>query len=185
MRTVSFSSGEAVPVLGQGTWRFGEGERTRAEEAAALRTGIDLGMTLLDTAEMYADGAAEEVVGDAMDGQRERVFLVSKAYPHHASRRELPLACARSLRRLRTEVIDLYLLHWRGGVPLAETVEAFERLRAEGKIRRWGVSNFDVDDLEELGASVEGCATDRCSTIPANAAWNLTCCRGAGSARCR
>ena len=161
MRTISFRSGETVPVLGQGTWRFGEGERSRGEEVTALRAGIDLGMTLIDTAEMYAKGAAEEVVGEALAGRRDRVFLVTKAYPHHASRRELPEACARSLRRLGTDVIDLYLLHWRGRTPLAETVEAFERLRAGGQIRHWGVSNFDVADLEELGLAADECATDQ------------------------
>jgi len=124
-----------------------------------LRLGMELGMTLIDTAEMYAEGGAEEVVAEAIEGQRDSVFLVTKVYPHNASRTGVPEACARSLRRLRTEVIDLYLLHWRGRVPLAETVEAFEKLRTEGKIRRWGVSNFDVDDLEELDAA--GCMTDQ------------------------
>src|SRR5207248_1364887 len=112
--------------------------------------GIELGMTLVDTAEMYGEGGAEKVVADAIDGQRERVFVVTKVYPHNASRRAMPKACERSLRRLRVEVIDLYLLHWRGDVPLAETVETFEQLRAAGKIRRWGVSNFDLADMEEL-----------------------------------
>lgn len=142
--------GEAMPRLGQGTWRMGEGLRPRAEEVAALRLGIDLGMTLIDTAEMYGEGAAEEVVGDAIAGQRERVFLVSKVYPHNASRAGVAAACARSLKRLRTDRLDLYLLHWRGGVPLAETVAGFEGLREAGHIRAWGVSNFDVDDMAEL-----------------------------------
>ncbi len=141
---------DVMPRLGQGTWRMGEGRRPRAEEAAALRLGIDLGMTLIDTAEMYGEGAAEEVVADAITGQRERVFLVSKVYPHNASRTGVAAACERSLRRLRTDCLDLYLLHWRGQVPLAETVAAFEALRAAGKIRRWGVSNFDVDDMQGL-----------------------------------
>lgn len=140
---------------------MGEGERKASEEVASLRLGIDLGMTLLDTAEMYADGRSEEIVGQAIAGQRERVFLVTKVYPHNASRKGLPAACERSLRRLGTEVIDLYLLHWRGSVPLEETVAAFEGLRAAGKIRAWGVSNFDVDDLEELGEKVGACATNQ------------------------
>jgi diketogulonate reductase-like aldo/keto reductase len=159
MRDVTLPGGETVAALGQGTWHFGEGERSRAEEAAALRLGVDLGMTLIDTAEMYADGEAEEVVGDAIAGRRDAVFVVSKVYPHNASRAGVKAACARSLRRLRTDRIDLYLLHWRGGVPLAETVAAFAALQAEGKIRHWGVSNFDVADMEELGAS--GCAANQ------------------------
>ncbi|MEO8438706.1 MAG: aldo/keto reductase [Spartobacteria bacterium] len=150
MKTVLLADGLEVPALGQGTWKMGEGEHDRAAEIAALRLGIDLGMTLVDTAEMYGEGAAEEVVGQAIAGERERVFVVSKVYPHNATRRGLPEACARSLKRLRIETIDLYLLHWRGRTPLSETVEAFEKLQSEGKIRRWGVSNFDVFDLKEL-----------------------------------
>ena len=161
MKTISLPNGVSVPVLGQGTWKMGEGERAAKAEADALRLGIDLGMTLIDTAEMYADGRSEEVVAEAISGQRERVFLVTKVYPHNASRKGLPAACERSLRRLETDVIDLYLLHWRGSVPLAETVEAFEHLREAGKIRAWGVSNFDVDDLEELGHHLPACATDQ------------------------
>lgn len=161
MKTIQFSDGIKVPALGQGTWKMGEGDRDEAEEVAALRAGVELGMTLIDTAEMYGEGAAEKIVGRAIEGMRDRVFLVTKAYPHHASRRELPLACERSLHRLGTDVIDLYLLHWRGQTPLAETVEAFEALRASGKIRRWGVSNFDTDDMEELGAKADGCATNQ------------------------
>lgn len=130
---------------------MGEGERDRAAEVAALRSGIDLGLTLIDTAEMYGEGAAEEIVAEAIEGQRDRVFLVTKVYPHNASRRGLPAACERSLKRLRTDVIDLYLLHWRtADAPLGETVAAFEKLRDAGKIRRWGVSNFDVEDMEDL-----------------------------------
>lgn len=161
MKTIQFRDGMKVPVLGQGTWKFGEGERSEAEEVGALRAGVELGMMLIDTAEMYGEGAAEKIVGRAIEGMRDRVFLVTKAYPHHASRRELPLACERSLQRLGTDVIDLYLLHWRGPTPLTETVEAFESLRASGKIRRWGVSNFDTDDLEELGAKADDCATNQ------------------------
>ena len=150
MKQIELPDGERVPALGQGTWRMGENKSARADEVAALRLGIDLGMTLIDTAEMYGDGEAEKVVADAIDGQRDRVFVVTKVYPHNASRTELPKACERSLKRLRIEVIDLYLLHWRGDVPLEETVETFEKLRAAGKIKRWGISNFDPDDMKEL-----------------------------------
>ena len=148
--SVTFRDGEAVPALGQGTWRMAETRSRRAEEVEALRLGVELGMTLIDTAEMYGEGAAEELVGEAVADCRERVFLVSKVYPHHASRRGVAEACARSLKRLRTDRIDLYLLHWRGGTPLAETVAGFEDLRRSGAIRHWGVSNFDADDLDEL-----------------------------------
>lgn len=159
MRTVALADGERVPALGQGTWRMGENKSAHAEEVAALRLGIDLGMTLIDTAEMYGEGGAEKVVADAIDGRRERVFVVTKVYPHNASRTKLPKACERSLKRLRIEVIDLYLLHWRErNTPLAETVETFERLRSAGKIKRWGVSNFDVEDMKELFAIENGTA---------------------------
>ena len=151
MRTVVLSDGKRVPVLGQGTWRMGESKSARAREVAALRLGIELGMSLIDTAEMYGDGGAEEIVAEAINGQHQGVFVVTKVYPHNASFAELPKACERSLKRLRIDVIDLYLLHWRERTPpLEETVEAFEKLRAAGKIKRWGVSNFDVDDMEEL-----------------------------------
>ena len=150
MRTVVLADGARVPALGQGTWRMGEKKSAYADEVAALRLGIDLGMTLIDTAEMYGEGDAEKVVADAIEGQRDRVFVVTKVYPHNASRTKLPKACERSLKRLRIEVIDLYLLHWRTNTPLVETVEAFEKLRSTGKIRRWGVSNFDIDDMKEL-----------------------------------
>lgn len=158
MRTLELA-GVQVPVIGQGTWRMGEDRSAHKREVAALRSGIELGMTLIDTAEMYAEGGAESVVGEAIAGLRDQVFLVSKVYPHNASRKGIPQACERSLRRLDTDYIDLYLLHWRGQYPLEETVEAFERLREDGKIGRWGVSNFDVDDLEELSSSV--CATNQ------------------------
>lgn len=151
MNTVVFADGTAVPTIGQGTWHMGEDRAQRKREVAALRDGIERGLTLIDTAEMYAEGGAEEVVGEALAGLRDQVFLVSKVYPHNASRRGIPEACERSLRRLGTDCLDLYLLHWRGQYPLEETVEAFERLREAGKIRRWGVSNFDLDDLHELG----------------------------------
>jgi diketogulonate reductase-like aldo/keto reductase len=164
MKTVSLRDGERVPLLGQGTWRMGENTRARKDEVAALRLGIELGMTLLDTAEMYGDGGAEEVVADAIEKQRDRVFVVTKAYPHNASRTELPKACERSLKRLRIDAIDLYLLHWRErNTQLADTVDAFEKLRAVGKIKRWGVSNFDVDDMEELWSIENGtnCAANQ------------------------
>jgi diketogulonate reductase-like aldo/keto reductase len=149
MKTLLLPSGSRMPVLGQGTWNMGEDRSARRDEVAALRLGLDLGMTLIDTAEMYGEGGAEEVVGEAMAGRRDEVFLVSKVYPHHADRRGVQAACERSLQRLRTERIDLYLLHWRGKVPLAETLEAFVRLREQGKIRDFGVSNFDLDDMVE------------------------------------
>lgn len=134
----------------------------RAAEIAALRAGVELGLTLIDTAEMYADGQAEQLVGEAILGLREQVFLVSKAYPTNASRQRLPLACEASLKRLGTDYLDLYLLHWRGNVPLAETVEAMEQLVATGKIRHWGVSNLDTADLQELiAAGGAACATNQ------------------------
>jgi diketogulonate reductase-like aldo/keto reductase len=152
-----------LPRIGQGTWRFGENPSEAANEIAVLREGIDLGLTLIDTAEMYGDGGAEQIVGAAVADQRERVFLVTKVYPHNASRSGLPAACERSLRRLRIETIDLYLLHWRGNVPLAETIAAFEKLKSAGKIRCWGVSNFDVADMAELGAvtALSDCAANQ------------------------
>ena len=163
MRTVSLPSGEQVPCLGQGTWYMGERSGSAKAEADALRLGIDLGMTLIDTAEMYADGGAEQVVAQAAAGQRDKLFIVSKVYPHNASRTGVPAACARSLKRLNTDRIDLYLLHWRGGHPLAETVAAFEQLRAEGKIRHWGVSNLDTADMAELAGVPNGrkCAANQ------------------------
>jgi len=148
----------SMPRLGLGTWHMGESASQRGQEVAALRAGIDLGMKLIDTAEMYADGRAEEVVGEAIRGRRDDVYLVTKFYPHHASRKELVRACERSLERLGVDGIDLYLLHWRGPVPLAETVETLERLVEAGKIDRWGVSNFDVADMEELVGAKGGAA---------------------------
>ena len=141
-----------MPVLGQGTWRMGEDPSQRREEIAALRLGLDLGMNLIDTAEMYGEGGAEEVVGEAVLGRRAEVFLVSKVYPHNATRRGAIEACERSLRRLKTDYIDVYLLHWRGDVPLAETLDAFHQLKEAGSIRDYGVSNFDVADMEEAMA---------------------------------
>ena len=150
MKTVALSSGERVPALGQGTWRMGEDRATRAEEIATLKLGLDLGLTLIDTAEMYGDGAAEQLIGEAIAGRRDDAFLVSKVYPHNASRQGAQAACERSLRRLGTDRIDLYLLHWRGNVPLPETMEAFMALQRAGKIRCYGVSNMDLTDMKEL-----------------------------------
>ena len=150
IRTTQLPSGRSVPVLGQGTWRIGEDRSRRESEISSLRLGMDLGMTLIDTAEMYAEGGAEEVVGEAIkDRAREEVFIVTKVYPHNATRRGVIEACTRSLGRLQAEYIDLYLLHWRGSEPLSETLEGFEFLKANGSIREYGVSNFDVSDMEE------------------------------------
>lgn len=147
---VRLPSGETVAALGQGTWKMGESARGRADEVRALQLGLDLGMSLIDTAEMYAEGGAEEIVAEAVDGRRNDVFLVSKVLPGNASRAGTIKACERSLRRLRTDRIDLYLLHWPSHHPIAETVEAFETLERDGRIRHWGVSNFDVAGMEEL-----------------------------------
>lgn len=155
MPTVTLPSGRTVPALGIGTWNMGEAKADEAREIASIRKAVDLGMTVVDTAEMYADGRSEEVVGRAIETMRDDVFLVSKVYPHNATLRGTIEACERSLSRLRVETIDLYLLHWRGSHPLDETVQAFEQLKAEGKIGDWGVSNFDTDDMEALFA-VEG-----------------------------
>jgi diketogulonate reductase-like aldo/keto reductase len=157
-RTVALPSGEPVAALGQGTWGMGERKDRRGEEIDALRMGLELGMTVIDTAEMYAGGGAEEVVGEAIEGRRADVFLVSKLLPNHSTRRGTLSACEASLRRLKTDRLDLYLLHWRGGTPLDETLEAFSTLQTEGKIRYWGVSNFDVDDMEELTYTPGGAA---------------------------
>jgi diketogulonate reductase-like aldo/keto reductase len=163
MRTLRLPDGTEVAALGQGTWHMGEGNRPAAEEAAALRLGVELGMTLIDTAEMYADGRAEQVVAEAVAGIRDRVFIVSKVYPHNATRRGTKAACERSLKRLGTDRIDLYLLHWRGSAPFSETVAEFEKLRAAGKIRHWGVSNLDVGEMEGVLAAPGGaaCATNQ------------------------
>jgi diketogulonate reductase-like aldo/keto reductase len=162
MKTVMLPNGETVPALGQGTWMMGERADQRDAEIAALRAGVECGMTLIDTAEMYGDGASETLVAEALSDVRNRIFLVSKAYPQNASRKRLHLACEASLKRLNTDRLDLYLLHWRGSVPLAETVEAMEALKADGKIRHWGVSNLDTDDMDELvAAGGSACATDQ------------------------
>lgn len=163
MKTVALPGGERVPALGQGTWFMGEDRAARKDEVAALQLGLDLGLTLIDTAEMYAEGGAEEVVGEALQGRRAQAFVVSKVYPHNASRQGAIAACERSLKRLKTDHIDLYLLHWRGQVPLAETVQAFEALQRAGKIRHWGVSNLDRDDMQELWGipGGPGCAVNQ------------------------
>lgn len=149
MRTVRLPSGRSMPALGQGTWNMGESKSARAAEVAALQLGLDLGMQLIDTAEMYGDGGAEEVVGEAITGRRDAVFLVSKVYPHNATRAGVRAACERSLRRLKTDRLDLYLLHWRGNVPLADTLDGLLALQRDGKILEFGVSNFDRDDMIE------------------------------------
>lgn len=156
MRTVTLATGETIPQLGIGTWHMGERRGDRTAEAKAIKAALDLGITLIDTAEMYGEGGAEEVIADATAGVRDELFIVSKVYPHNASRAGTLAACERSLKRLKTDRIDLYLLHWRGSHPLSETVAAFEKLKAAGKIRHWGVSNFDTDDMEELAEVVDG-----------------------------
>jgi len=161
-RSVTFPDQTRVPALGQGTWRMGEDARLRPQEIAALRAGVDLGMTLIDTAEMYGDGATETLLGEALAGLRDQVFMVSKVYPQNAGRGRIERACEASLQRLKTDHLDLYLLHWRGSVPLAETIEGMEALIQAGKIRRWGVSNFDHGDKDQLfRAGGEACATNQ------------------------
>ncbi len=163
MRTVTLKSGEKVPVLGLGTWRMGERASERAAELKAVKLGLELGIRLVDTAEMYGEGKAEEIVGEAMGRLRDEIYLVSKVYPHNASRKGTIAACERSLKRLETDRLDLYLLHWRGSHPLAETVEAFEALKKDGKIRNWGVSNLDAGDMDELAGVAGGknCASNQ------------------------
>jgi diketogulonate reductase-like aldo/keto reductase len=150
IRTVKLPSGKGVPAFGLGTWYMGEDPATHAEELATLRLGLDMGATLIDTAEMYGEGRSEKLVGEAIEGRREEMFLVDKVLPQNASRRRMSKSCDQSLRRLGTDRIDLYLLHWRGEVPLMETVESFEELRHDGKILSYGVSNLDAADMEEL-----------------------------------
>ena len=161
--TITLPSGTRMPALGLGTWRMGERQAARSREVAALRLGLDLGVSMIDTAEMYGDGEAEAIVGEAIAGRRERVFVVSKVYPHNATRRGTIAACKRSLKRLRSDHLDLYLLHWRGDVPLAETIAGMETLMSEGAIRAWGVSNFDRADLEQLLSlpGSEACAANQ------------------------
>ncbi len=159
MRHLKLRSGQEMPVLGQGTWGFGDRKSGYRDAVAALRLGLDLGINLIDTAEMYGEGGAEEIVGEAIAGQRDKAFIVSKVYPHNASRRGAIAACERSLKRLKTDRIDVYLLHWRGSVPLAETIAAFDQLKRDGKIVSYGVSNFDTDDMAELEAVAGGAAS--------------------------
>jgi diketogulonate reductase-like aldo/keto reductase len=163
MQTVTLKTGEKVPVLGLGTWRMGERAAERAAEVKAVKLGLELGLRLVDTAEMYGEGKAEEIVADAMGALRDQIYLVSKVYPHNASRKGAIAACERSLKRLKTDRLDLYLLHWRGSHPLAETVEAFETLKRDGKIRNWGVSNLDAEDMDELAGVPQGsnCAANQ------------------------
>lgn len=156
MKTVNLPAGEAVPAFGMGTWRMAEVHARRAEEIATLQLGLDRGATLIDTAEMYGEGRAEQLVGEAIAGRRAEVFLVTKVYPHNASRTGIPRACERSLRRLGTDRIDLYLLHWRGSVALEETMEAFAALKRAGKIRHYGVSNLDLADMKEASRTPAG-----------------------------
>ncbi|WP_244244674.1 aldo/keto reductase [Marinilactibacillus kalidii] len=161
-QSIQFPDGRQVLNLGQGTWRLGEDAAKYDQEVAALRSGIESGLTLIDTAEMYGDGKSEELVGDAIAAyQREDLFIVSKVYPHHAGRSAIFDACEQTLQRLGIDSLDLYLLHWRGSVPLQETVDCFEELKQQGKIKGWGVSNFDLEDMEEL-LSVNG--GDQCQT---------------------
>ncbi|MFM9982147.1 MAG: aldo/keto reductase [Burkholderiales bacterium] len=159
MKTIALPSGERVPALGQGTWNMGDRREQRAAELAALRLGLDQGLTLIDTAEMYGNGRSESLVGEAIAGRRDEVFLVSKVLPENASRRGTAAACEASLKRLGTDRIDLYLLHWRGSVPFAETLEALVKLQAAGKIRHFGVSNLDLADMQEFHALPSGAAT--------------------------
>ena len=152
MKKVRMPSGDLVPALGQGTWGMGEDPALRGQEIAALRAGLERGLRVVDTAEMYGDGRTEALVGEAIAGRRDEVFLVSKVYPHNASRAAMRQACTGSLRRLKTDRIDLYLLHWAGSVPMEETLDAFARLQRDGRIRGWGVSNLDRSQMEELWA---------------------------------
>jgi diketogulonate reductase-like aldo/keto reductase len=158
MKRISLPCGETVPALGQGTWNIGDDPRHHAEEVATLRRGLDLGLTLVDTAEMYGDGRSERLVGEAIAGRRDEVFLVSKVYPHNAAPHAMRKSCEASLRRLRVEALDLYLLHWPGEEPLAETVQGFEALQRAGKIRHWGVSNFDPQWMRDLWDTPGGSA---------------------------
>jgi len=170
MQTVTLPAGERVPALGQGTWYMGETPSARQAEIAALRRGLDLGLSLIDTAEMYGEGLAEKLIAEALEGRRDEAFVVSKVYPHNATRDGAVAACERSLKRLRTDRIDLYLLHWQGSVPLAETLEAFTALQKAGKIRHYGVSNLDLDAMQTLWAAPGGTATAANQLL-----YNLSC----------
>ena len=183
MRLVRLANGQKVPALGLGTWRMGEKQSARSAEIAAVKRAIEIGYRLIDTAEMYGDGGAEEVVGAAIAAagiRRDELTIVTKVLPSNASRDGVLRACERSLKRLALDTIDLYLLHWRGSTPLKETVAAFEQLRADGRIRRWGVSNFDTADMKEMWALAAGSNAPpiRCTTRRARAARSLIYCRG-------
>jgi diketogulonate reductase-like aldo/keto reductase len=170
MKTIRFPCGDVVPALGQGTWMMGEDASLRKQEIACLRAGLDMGLRLIDTAEMYGEGRTESLVGEAIAGRRDEVFLVSKVYPHNASRKAMRDSCTASLQRLKTDHLDLYLLHWSGAVPIEETVEAFERLREDGLIRQWGVSNLDISEMENLWGLGDGQAVQTDQVL-----YNLTC----------
>jgi diketogulonate reductase-like aldo/keto reductase len=173
--TTTLPGGEKAPVLGIGTWRMGERRSERAAEVAAIRLAVELGVTLIDTAEMYGEGRAEEAIAEAVGGRRDKLFIVSKVYPHNASRAGVVAACERSLRRLKTDRIDLYLLHWPGSYPIAETVQGFEQLARAGKIRRWGVSNFDLEEMEQVWGLQVGGTTGVGKACAANQVlYNLT-----------
>ena len=159
--TTTLPDGSSMPVFGLGTWGMGEARQEAGAEVAALRTGLDLGIRLIDTAEMYGSGGAEQVVGQAISGRRDQVYLVSKVLPSNAGRRQAMRSCEESLKRLGTDRLDLYLLHWRSSVPLEETIAAFDELKRAGKILRWGVSNFDVDDMEEVEAISPDCQANQ------------------------
>jgi diketogulonate reductase-like aldo/keto reductase len=163
MRQVTLKSGDKVPVLGVGTWRMGERKGERAAEVAAIKLALDLGIRLVDTAEMYGEGGAEEMLSEALVDRRDEIFLVSKVYPHNASRKGVLAACERSLKRLKTDRLDLYLLHWPGSVPIEETIGAFEALLKDGKIRQWGVSNFDAGQMAAVARAPNGgnCASNQ------------------------
>lgn len=163
MRHVTLKSGDKVPVLGVGTWRMGERKGERAAEVAAIKLALELGIRLVDTAEMYGEGGAEEMLSEALTGRRDEIFLVSKVYPQNASRKGVLAACERSLKRLTTDRLDLYLLHWPGSTPIEETIGAFETLHKDGKIRNWGVSNFDADGMGSVGRAPNGgnCASNQ------------------------
>lgn len=162
-QAITLPDGTRLPAIGQGTWNIGDDPAIRQQEIQALHTGLELGMTVIDTAEMYGEGKSESLVGEAIKDKRDQVFLVSKVYPQNAGKKRLIKACDNSLKRLGTDSLDLYLLHWRGSIPLAETVEGMEQLKTEGKIKRWGVSNFDTADMEELWSVPNGknCATNQ------------------------
>ena len=162
--TVTLSNGAVVPAIGQGTWYIGETASKRQREIDAIRAGIDAGMTLVDTAEMYGSGLSEQLVGEAISpADRKNLFIVSKVLPSNAGKKNMERSCDATLARLGTDYLDLYLYHWRGSVPLAETVACLEDLKAKGKIRAWGVSNFDTSDMNELFALPAGkhCAVNQ------------------------